>query len=156
MSNVTGVINDIKKVAKIAHEHGALVVVDGAQSVPHMPVNVQNLDVDFLAFSGHKMLGPTGIGVLYGKIELLREMGPFYEGGEMIKEVSFNPTSGSCSISWNDPPWKFEAGTPNISGVVGLMAAVKYLKSLGMENVKRHEAYLTGYALERLREIPLK
>jgi len=154
VSNVTGVINDIKKVAKIAHEHGALVVVDGAQSVPHMPVNVQNLDVDFLAFSGHKMLGPTGIGVLYGKIELLREMEPFHGGGEMIKEVSFNPTSGSCSISWNDPPWKFEAGTPNISGVVGLMAAVKYLKSLGMENVKRHEAYLTGYALERLREIP--
>ncbi len=154
VSNVTGAINDIKKVAKIAHEYGALVVVDGAQSVPHMPIDVQDLDVDFLAFSGHKMLGPTGIGVLYGKLDLLREMEPFHGGGEMIKEVSFNPTRERCAISWNDPPWKFEAGTPNISGAIGLMAAVKYLKSLGMENVKKHEVYLTAYTLERLHEIP--
>jgi cysteine desulfurase/selenocysteine lyase len=154
VSNVTGVINDVKKVAKIAHEHGALLVVDSAQSVPHMPINVQDLDVDFLAFSGHKMLGPTGIGVLYGKIGLLTEMEPFHGGGEMIKEVSFNPANGSCSVSWNDPPWKFEAGTPNISGAIGLMAAVKYLKSLGMENVKKHEACLTEYTLKHLCEIP--
>ena len=154
VSNVTGAINDVKRVAKIAHEHGAILMVDGAQSVPHMPINVQDLDVDFLAFSGHKMLGPTGIGVLYGKFEFLREMEPFHGGGEMIKEVSFNPADGSCRVSWNDPPWKFEAGTPNISGAVGLMAAVKYLKSLGMENVEKHEAYLTEYALKRLCEIP--
>jgi len=154
VSNVTGVVNDIKKVAKIAHEHGALMVVDGAQSVPHMPINVQDLAVDFLAFSGHKMLAPTGIGVLYGKLELLREMEPFHGGGEMIREVSFKPATGRCSISWNNLPWKFEAGTPNISGAIGLIAAVKYLKSLGMENVKKHEAYLTEYTLERLREIP--
>jgi len=152
VSNVTGVINEVKAFAKLAHENGALTLVDGAQSVPHIPINVKDLDVDFLAFSGHKMLAPTGIGVLYGKKELLKQMEPFHGGGEMIKEVSFNPKTRKCSISWNDLPWKFEAGTPNICGGVGLMAAVKYLKTLGMENVKAHECALTEYAMKRLKE----
>jgi len=152
VSNVTGAINNVKRVVKAAHEHGALVLVDGAQSVPHIPVDVKDLDVDFLAFSGHKMLAPTGIGVLYGKRELLEKMEPFHGGGEMIHEVSFNPATGRCLISWNDLPWKFEAGTPNISGGIGLMAAIKYLKKLGMENVKAHECTLTEYALKRMEE----
>jgi len=153
VSNVTGVINDIKRIAKIAHEHGALLVVDGAQSVPHMPVDVKDLDADFLVFSGHKMLAPTGIGVLYGKIDLLKEMEPFQGGGEMIREVSFNPAMGHCNISWNDLPWKFEAGTPDIGGGIGLMAAVRYLRGLGMDDVYRHECDLTGYALKRMQEL---
>ncbi len=153
VSNVTGVINDIKRIAKIAHEHGALLVVDGAQSVPHMPVDVKDLDADFLVFSGHKMLAPTGIGVLYGKIDLLKEMAPFQGGGEMIREVSFNPTMGRCNISWNDLPWKFEAGTPDIGGGIGLMAAVRYLRGLGMDNVYCHECDLIGYALKRVQEL---
>jgi len=152
ISNVMGVINNVKTVAKIAHEHGSLVLVDGAQSVPHIPVDVKDLDVDFLAFSGHKMLGPTGIGVLYGKHEILEEMEPFHGGGEMIKEVSFNSTTRRCSISLNDLPWKFEAGTPNICGGVGLMAAVKYLKAIGMEEVKAHEGMLTEYVMRRMQE----
>ena len=152
ISNVTGVINDVKKVVKMAHEHDALVLVDGAQSVPHLPVDVKDLDIDFLAFSGHKMLGPTGIGVLYGKHEILEEMEPFQGGGSMIKEVSFNTITRRCSISWNDLPWKFEAGTPNISGGVGLMAAVKYLKGIGMEEVRAHERILTEYAMRRMQE----
>ncbi|MEM3578973.1 MAG: cysteine desulfurase [Candidatus Bathyarchaeia archaeon] len=152
VSNVTGAINDVKAVAKLAHENGALVLVDGAQSVPHMSVNVQDLDCDFLAFSGHKMLGPTGIGVLYGKKEILSKMEPFYGGGEMIREVSFNPETRRCRVSWNELPWKFEAGTPDICGAVGLTAAIKYLKTLGMENVKDHECALTKYALKRLQE----
>ena len=153
VSNVTGVINDVKKVAKIAHEYGALVLVDGAQSVPHLLVSVKDLDIDFLAFSGHKMLGPTGIGVLYGKREILEKMEPFHGGGEMIKEVTFNTVTKRCSISWNDLPWKFEAGTPNISGGVGLMAAVRYLKDVGMENVKAHEETLTEYVMRRMQEL---
>lgn len=152
VSNVTGAINDIKLLAKIAHDNGALILADGAQSVPHMPVDVQELDVDFLAFSGHKMLGPTGIGVLYAKKELLEKMPPFEGGGEMIREVQFNQGSGKCSMSWNDLPWKFEAGTPNIAGAVGLDAAVKYLEGLGMDNVLSHEKALTRYAIERIRE----
>jgi cysteine desulfurase/selenocysteine lyase len=152
VSNVTGVINDVKRVAKMAHECGSLVLVDGAQSVPHLPVDVKDLDIDFLAFSGHKMLGPTGIGVLYGKRELLEEMEPFHGGGEMIREVTFDTITKRCSISWNDLPWKFEAGTPNICGGVGLMAAIKYLKDVGMENVKAHEKTLTEYALHRMQE----
>lgn len=154
VSNVTGAVNDIKRVARVAHDYGALVLVDGAQSVPHIPVDVKVLDVDFLAFSGHKMLAPTGIGVLYGKRELLEELEPFHGGGEMIQDVSYNPATGQCSITWNTLPWKFEAGTPNISGGVGLMAAIKYLKSLGMENVKAHEYALTEYALKRLKDCP--
>jgi cysteine desulfurase/selenocysteine lyase len=152
VSNVTGVINDVKRVAKIAHEYGALVLVDGAQSVPHLPVDVKDLDIDFLAFSGHKMLGPTGIGALYGKREILEEMEPFHGGGSMIKEVTFNTMTRRCSISLNDLPWKFEGGTPNICGGVGLMAAVRYLKDVGMENVKEHEGILTEYAIGRMQE----
>ncbi|MGC9346177.1 MAG: aminotransferase class V-fold PLP-dependent enzyme, partial [Candidatus Bathyarchaeales archaeon] len=152
VSNVTGAINDVKKVAKMAHEYGALVLVDGAQSVPHLPVDVKDLDVDFFAFSGHKMLGPTGIGALYGKREILMEMEPFHGGGEMIRDVTFNSITRRCSISWNDLPWKFEAGTPNICGGVGLMAAVKYLRSIGMENVKEHEETLTEHAMHRMQE----
>jgi cysteine desulfurase/selenocysteine lyase len=127
-------------------------LVDGAQSVPHMPVNVKDLGVDFLAFSGHKMLGPTGIGVLFGKREILEEMPPFHGGGEMIKDVSFDQETKRCSIAWNVLPWKFEAGTPNVGGAVGLMEAVRYLKRIGMENVKGHEETLTNYALPRMQD----
>jgi cysteine desulfurase/selenocysteine lyase len=151
VSNVTGVINDVKQIAKVAHENGALMLVDAAQSVPHMTVDVQDLDADFLAFSGHKMLGPTGIGVLYGKKELLEKIPPFQGGGEMIKEVEFSQNKG-CSINWNDLPWKFEAGTPNIEGAVGLAEAVKYLEALGMDEVLSHEKALTKYAIERMQE----
>ncbi len=147
VSNVTGIVNDVKRVTKVAHDHGALILVDGAQSVPHMPVDVRELDADFLAFSGHKMLGPTGIGALYGKREILEEMEPFQGGGEMIRDVSFDPKSRRCSVAWNVLPWKFEAGTPNVCGGVGLMEAVKYLNRIGMENVKAHEETLTKYAL---------
>jgi cysteine desulfurase/selenocysteine lyase len=151
VSNVTGIVNDVKRVIRVAHENGALALLDGAQSVPHMPVNVKELDADFLAFSGHKMLGPTGIGVLYGKKDILESMEPFQGGGEMIREVSFNPKTRRCSISWNVLPWKFEAGTPNVCGGVGLMEAVRYLKRIGMENVKAHEETLTKYALPRMK-----
>ncbi len=150
VSNVTGVVNDVKKIGEIAHEHGAMILVDGAQSVPHMPVNVKDLDVDFLAFSGHKMLGPTGIGALYGKRDLLEKMEPFHGGGIMIQEVSFNPKVRRCSTTWNTLPWKFEAGTPNIEGAIGLGAAVKYLKRLGMENVRKHEQKLAEYSVPRM------
>ncbi len=152
VSNVTGVVNDVKRIAKTAHDYGALTLVDGAQSVPHLPVNVKDLDVDFLAFSGHKMLGPTGIGVLYGKREVLEEMEPFHGGGEMIREVSFNSVTRRCSISWNDLPWKFEAGTPNICGGIGLMEAIRYLRRIGMENVRAHEEMLTEYTMQRMQE----
>jgi cysteine desulfurase/selenocysteine lyase len=151
VSNVTGIINDVKRIAKVAHDNGALMLVDGAQSAPHLPVNVQDLDMDFLAFSGHKMLGPTGIGALYGKMELLEKMGPFQGGGEMVKEVEFSQGKG-CSIIWNDPPWKFEAGTPNIGGAVGLAEAVRYLEAIGMDEVISHEKELTKYAVERMQE----
>lgn len=152
VSNVTGVINDVKSVAKLAHEHGALILVDGAQSVPHLPTDVKDLDVDFLAFSGHKMLGPTGIGVLYGRKDILEKMEPFQGGGEMIKEVSFNPETKRCSITWNSLPWKFEAGTPDVSGGIGLMEAVRYLGKVGMENVQAYEKRLTKYAMKLLNE----
>ncbi|MEM3726299.1 MAG: cysteine desulfurase [Candidatus Bathyarchaeia archaeon] len=152
VSNVSGVVNDIKRLAKTTHEHDALILVDGAQSVPHMPVNVKDLDADFLAFSGHKMLGPTGIGVLYGKREILEEMEPFQGGGEMIRNVSFDLEKKRCTITWNDLPWKFEAGTPNVCGGVGLMEAIRYLKRIGMENVKAHEETLTKYAFRLMQE----
>ena len=145
-------MNDVGRIAKVAHEYGALTLVDGAQSVPHLPVNVEDLDVDFLAFSGHKMLGPTGIGVLYGKREILEKMEPFQGGGEMIREVSFDPITRRCSITWNNLPWKFEAGTPDICGGIGLAEAVKYLRRIGMENVKAHECTLTEYAIKRMQE----
>jgi len=150
VSNVSGVINDVKRIAKVAHEHGALMLVDGAQSVPHMPVDVRDLNVDFLAFSGHKMLGPTGIGALYGKKTLLEKMEPFQGGGEMIKEVSYNQKTERCGIDWNDPPWKFEAGTPNICGSVALMEAIKYLENIGMDEVLKHEKMLTEYAVKTM------
>ena len=153
VSNVTGIVNDVKRIVRVAHENGALALIDGAQSVPHIPVDVKDLDVDFLAFSGHKMLGPTGIGVLYGKKDLLERMEPFQGGGGMIREVSFDPRKQTCSISWNTLPWKFEAGTPNVSGAVGLMEAVRYLKRLGMRNVRTHEEMLTKYALPSIRKV---
>ena len=149
VSNVTGIINDVKRITKAAHDNGSLMLVDGAQSVPHMAVDVQDLDMDFLAFSGHKMLGPTGIGVLYGKKEVLQNMQPFQGGGEMIKEVEYNQGKG-CNLSWNELPWKFEAGTPNISGAIGLAEAVKYLQAIGMDNVLSHEKDLIKYAVERM------
>jgi cysteine desulfurase/selenocysteine lyase len=152
VSNVTGVINDVKRIGKVAHDNGALMLVDGAQSVPHMTVDVQDLNMDFLAFSGHKMLGPTGIGVFYGKMEVLEKMPPFMGGGEMIKEVAYSQSQGQCNISWNELPWKFEAGTPNIGGAIGLGAAVKYLENLGMDNVLSHEKELTSYAIERMKK----
>jgi cysteine desulfurase/selenocysteine lyase len=150
VSNVSGVINNVKRIAKVAHENGALMLVDGAQSVPHMPVDVRDLDVDFLAFSGHKMLGPTGIGALYGKKNLLDAMEPFQGGGEMIKDVIFNQKTRRCGIDWNEPPWKFEAGTPNICGGVALMEAIKYLENIGMSEVLKHEKMLTEYAVKTM------
>jgi cysteine desulfurase/selenocysteine lyase len=128
-------------------------LVDGAQSVPHMPCNVQELNADFLAFSGHKMLGPTGIGVLYGKKDELNRLSPFQGGGEMIKDVFFIQEQERCGISWNEPPWKFEAGTPNIAGGIGLAEAIKYLQRLGMDQVFQHESELTEYALKRMQEL---
>jgi cysteine desulfurase / selenocysteine lyase len=152
VSNVTGVINDVKRIGKVAHDNGALMLVDGAQSVPHMKVDVEDLGADFLAFSGHKMLGPTGIGVFYGRQEVLEKMPPFMGGGEMIKEVSFTESKDQCNISWNALPWKFEAGTPNIAGAIGLAEAIKYLEGLGMDHVLSHEKTLTRYAIERMEE----
>src|SRR3989475_7474198 len=143
-SNVLGTINPVDEIAKRAHEVGAICVVDAAQSVPHMPVDVQRLDCDFLAFSGHKMLGPTGIGVLYGKEERLQELEPLMGGGEMIREVHLG------SAKWNDIPFKFEGGTPNMAGAVGLGVAGGYLNGIGMDSVRAHEMELTGYALEAL------
>ncbi len=153
VSNVTGVVNDIKRVSKAVHDSGALMLVDGAQSVPHMKVDVQDLDVDFLAFSGHKMLGPTGIGVLYGKKELLKKMPPFQGGGEMIKDVDYDKPNQQCNISWNELPWKFEAGTPNIAGAIGLSAAIKYLEQIGLDNVLAHEKALTKHALKGMKAL---
>jgi cysteine desulfurase/selenocysteine lyase len=144
MSNVLGTINDVKAIAELAHRHGAVVMVDGAQSVPHMRVDVQDLGCDFLAFSGHKMLGPTGVGVLYGKRELLNAMDPFLGGGEMILKVTLE------SSSYKETPQRFEAGTPNIADVIALGPAIDYLEGLGMENVRAHEIELTQYAIDAL------
>ncbi len=152
VSNVLGTINDVKTIAKMAHEVGAYILVDGAQSVPHMPVNVKSLDVDFLVFSGHKMLGPMGIGVLYGKEEVLEDMEPFLGGGDMISSVSAR-LEGGFSVKYNDLPWKFEAGTPNVAGAVGLMEAIKYLDNLGMDNVHAYERDLVKYTLELMEEL---
>lgn len=144
MSNVLGTIVPIEGIIKAAHEHGIPVIVDGAQSVPHMPVNVKNIDCDFLVFSAHKMLGPTGVGVLYAKKEFLEKMRPFMGGGDMIKEVF------KFHTNYNEVPYKFEAGTPNIADVVGFGAAIDYLEKIGMENIRRHEITLTEYALESI------
>jgi cysteine desulfurase/selenocysteine lyase len=153
VSNVTGVVNDVKRIVKVAHDHGALTLIDGAQSVPHLSVDVKDLDMDFLAFSGHKMLAPTGIGVLYGKQQVLERMGPFHGGGEMIREVKFDLATKRCSVIWTGLPWKFEAGTPNVSGGIGLMEAIKYLKKIGMKNVEKHEKNLTSYALKHMQRL---
>jgi len=153
MSNVTGAVTDVERVSKLAHNNNALILVDGAQSVPRMPIDVKKLNIDFLAFSAHKMLGPTGIGVLYGKREILQEMEPFLGGGDMISEVKYDQASERCRIKWNELPWKFEAGTSNVCGGVGLMEAIKYLKNLGMENVWNYEKELEEYALKRFEEL---
>ena len=147
ISNVLGTINPVKKLAEMAHEMGALFIVDGAQGVPHLQVNVQDLGCDFYAFSGHKMLGPTGIGALWGKTELLNEMDPFMGGGEMIETVTME------SSTWNEIPYKFEAGTPNFAQAVGLGAAVDYLKTIGMSTIAEHEKMLTAYALNKINQI---
>ncbi|MCJ7713658.1 cysteine desulfurase, partial [Candidatus Bathyarchaeota archaeon] len=152
VSNVVGIVNEIKKIGKIAHENNSLILVDGAQSVPHMKVDVRDLDIDFLAFSGHKMLGPTGIGALYCKKEHYENMDPFQGGGEMIKEVNFNMKTQHSECVWNEPPWKFEAGTPNICGSIGFMEAIKYLDQIGMNKVWNHEKKLTRYTFDCLQE----
>jgi cysteine desulfurase/selenocysteine lyase len=148
MSNVLGTLPPVGELIQKAHAVGALVLLDAAQSVPHTVVDVRALDCDFLAFSAHKMLGPTGIGVLWGRRELLEAMPPFLGGGDMIREVHL---AGS---TWNDLPWKFEAGTPAIIEAVGMGAAVDYLSALGMEHVRAHEHALTAYALARLATVP--
>ncbi len=147
VSNVLGSINDVKRITKLAKKAGAVVLIDGAQSVPHMPVNVSEIGCDFLALSGHKMLAPTGIGALYGKTELLESMEPLFGGGDMIKSVDFD------SYMPNELPWKFEAGTSNIEGGIGLGAAIDYLEGIGMERIREHEIDLTRYAIERLSEV---
>ena len=147
VSNVLGVINPVKEIAQIAHENGAIMVVDGAQSAPHMKIDVQDLDCDFLAFSGHKMCGPTGIGVLYGKKHLLENMEPIEFGGEMIDFVHLQEST------WKELPWKFEGGTPIIAGAVGLGAAIDFLNEVGLDNIAEHEHKLVAYALEKLSAI---
>lgn len=143
-ANVMGVVNPIKELAQLAHQHGAYMIADGAQSTPHMKVDVQDLDVDFYAFSGHKMLAPTGIGALYGKEALLEQMPPAQFGGEMIDFVHHQ------SASWKELPWKFEAGTPNISGAIALGRAIDYLNDLGMDNIHAYEQELVNYTLPKL------
>ncbi|MBI3333706.1 MAG: cysteine desulfurase [Candidatus Omnitrophica bacterium] len=147
MSNVLGTINPVKEVVQQAHSKGIPVLVDGAQGVPHLPVNVLDLNCDFLAFSAHKMLGPTGVGVLYAKEAILEEMDPFLGGGDMIRDVWLE------KAVWNDLPWKFEAGTPNVADVIAFGAAIDYLERIGMEEIRRHEEALTRHAIKLLREI---
>ena len=146
-SNVFGTVNPVDKIIPLAKSVGAVTLIDAAQSVPHFPVDVSLLECDFLAFSGHKMLGPTGVGVLYGKPELLEKMEPFLTGGEMIQTVTLEKST------WNDVPWKFEAGTPNIAQAIGLGSAVNYLSEIGMDTIHDHEMAITKYALEKLNEI---
>jgi cysteine desulfurase/selenocysteine lyase len=146
-SNVLG-INPVREAAELAHQYGAVMVVDGAQSVPNMPVDVADLGCDFLAFSGHKMAGPTGIGVLWAKPELLEAMDPFLGGGEMISRVLLEEST------WNEIPYKYEAGTPNIADGIALGAAIDYLEAIGMENIRAHERALTAYAIDKLGEVP--
>jgi len=148
VSNSLGTINPVEKIAAEARRRDVMLLVDGAQGAPHLPVDVQAIGADFYAFSSHKMLGPTGVGVLYGRRELLEEMEPFLGGGEMIRKVTFE------GATWNDLPWKFEAGTPNIADVIAFGAAIDYLSDLGMDNVRQHEAEITAYALDRMASIP--
>jgi cysteine desulfurase/selenocysteine lyase len=147
MSNVFGTINPIKRIIRMAHDRGVPVLLDAAQSVPHLPVDVEFLDCDFLAFSGHKMLGPTGIGVLYAKSQILENMNPYQGGGDMISSVWLE------DATWNEIPYKFEAGTPNIAGAIGLAAAVEYLEKIGMINLALYEQDLTTYALEKMQTL---
>ncbi|PZC48876.1 MAG: cysteine desulfurase / selenocysteine lyase [Chloroflexi bacterium] len=147
MSNVLGTIVPVKEIVQAARRVGAKVLIDGAQAVPHMRVNVADLDCDFYAFSGHKMCGPTGIGALYVKEEVLKEMEPFHRGGEMVREVWFD------RATWNDLPMRFEAGTPNIADAIALGAAVDYLQTLGMDNIRQHEIEITSYAIEAFKEL---
>jgi cysteine desulfurase/selenocysteine lyase len=147
VSNVLGAVNPIKEITKIAHENGAVMVVDGAQSAPHIQVDVQDLNCDFFAFSGHKMCAPTGIGVLYGKRKLLEEMEPVEFGGEMIDFVELHDST------WKELPWKFEGGTPIIAGAIGLGAAIDFLQSIGLDNIHKHEHSLVTYAMEQLSTI---
>lgn len=148
VSNVLGTINPIEEITKIAHENGAVMVVDGAQAAPHLAIDVQKLNCDFFAFSGHKMCGPTGIGALYGKQALLEEMEPVEFGGEMIDFV------GLYESTWKDLPWKFEGGTPIIAGAVGLGAAIDFLSEIGLDNIEQHEHKLASYAMDTLSDIP--
>lgn len=148
ISNVLGVVNPIREITALAHEKGAVVLLDAAQSTPHIPVNVQNLDVDFMAFSGHKMLAPAGVGVLYGKKQLLREMEPLRLGGGMVEEVT------QQTVRYAELPLRFEAGTQNIEGVIGLGAAIDYLEEIGLHTIQKIENHLTAYALKRLISIP--
>lgn len=147
VSNVLGTINPIKELAKLAHKNGAVMVVDGAQSTPHMKIDVQDLDCDFYALSSHKMCGPTGVGVMYGKKAILENMEPAEFGGEMIDFV------GLYESTWKELPWKFEAGTPIIGGAIGLGVAIDFLQQIGMENIEQHEHEMAQYAMERLTEI---
>lgn len=147
VSNVLGTVNPVKKLIEVAHAHGVPILVDGAQSAPHMPIDVQELGCDFFALSGHKMYGPTGIGVLYGREELLDKLPPYMGGGEMIKNVSFEKTT------FNELPYKFEAGTPDYIATTGLAAAIDYINAIGMENIQRHEQQLTEYAMQKMLEI---
>ena len=148
VSNALGTINPVQEIGAAARRAGARLLLDGAQAVPHLPVDLRAVDCDFLVFSAHKMLGPTGVGVLYARPELLAEMGPFLGGGEMIREVQLQ------SATWNDVPWKYEAGTPNIADVAAFSASLDYLERLGMDSVRAHELELTRYALDRLSELP--
>jgi len=148
VSNTLGTINPIKKIIDTAHQFGAITVIDGAQATPHVEIDVQDLDTDFYAFSGHKVYGPTGIGILYGKKKLLEQMPPYMGGGEMIKEVTFEKTT------YNDLPYKFEAGTPNIGDAVALKNAIEFVLEIGRENIANHEQELLEYATQKLQEIP--
>ncbi|GEN54286.1 MULTISPECIES: cysteine desulfurase [Halobacillus] len=147
VSNVLGTINPVKEIAQIAHNHGAVMLVDGAQSAPHMKIDVQDLDADFYAFSGHKMCGPTGIGVLYGKKALLEKMEPVEFGGEMIDFVNLYDST------WKELPWKFEGGTPIIAGAVGLGAAIDFLTDIGLDEIKQHEEKLASYAMQEMNKV---
>jgi len=147
ISNVLGTINPIKEIIKLAHKNNALTIIDAAQSISHLKINVKNLDCDFLAFSGHKMFGPTGIGVLFGKKHLLEKLPPSKFGGGMIKEVTTKHST------WNDLPWKFEAGTPNISGAIGLTKTIEFINKIGINNIEKHNNELTKYAINKLKTI---
>lgn len=148
VSNTLGTVNPVKQMAAIAHSHGVRILVDGAQSVAHMAVDVQDIDCDFFCFSGHKMYAPMGVGVMYGKEELLNEMPPYHGGGEMIKDVTFERTT------YNELPFKFEAGTPNVGDVLGLGSAIDFIQSQGIENIGRHESDLMKYAMDKLSQVP--